>query len=162
MQRDYLDRQVAPAIAKKQQLAKRLFDAGAQLYLGTDVAQPFVIPGASLIEEMTLFIDAGIRVEQVWQLATRDAGDRLGIRGLGRIEPDAPADILLFRRDPTQTIGNLSSLEAVVTAGKLYRITDLDRALRSSQAYFASPLIKPLARRGAERALARAFGGAGA
>jgi len=162
MQRDYLDRQVAPAIAKKRQLAKRLFDAGAQLYLGTDVAQPFVIPGASLIEEMTLFIDAGIRVEQVWQLATRDAGDRLGIRGLGRIEPDAPADILLFRRDPTQTIGNLSSLEAVVTAGKLYRITDLDRALRSSQAYFASPLIKPLARRGAERALARAFGGAGA
>jgi cytosine/adenosine deaminase-related metal-dependent hydrolase len=159
MQQDYLERQVAPSITKKQRLTRKLFDAGAQLYLGTDVAQPFVIPGASLQEEMALFVDAGIGVEQVWKLATRDAGDRLGIRGLGRVEADAPADILLFRRDPTQVIGNLSSLEAVVAAGRLYRIADLDRALRSSHAYFNSPLIKPLARRGAERALARAFGG---
>jgi adenine deaminase len=155
--RDYLERQVVSAIAKKQQLTKKLFDAGAQLYLGTDVAQPFVIPGASLLEEMALFVEAGIGVEQVWKLATSDAGDRLGISGLGRIEAGAPADILLFRRDPTEAIGNLSSLEAVVAAGRLYRIADLNRALRSSHAYFNSPLIKPLARRGAERALARAF-----
>jgi hypothetical protein len=157
MQPDYLERQVVPAIAKKQQLTKKLFDAGAQLYLGTDVAQPFVIPGASLLEEMALFADAGIGVEQVWKLATRSAGDRLGMRGLGRVETDSPADILLFRRDPTAAIGNISSLEAVIAAGKLYRGADLNRALQSSQAYFASPLIKPLARRGAERALARAF-----
>jgi imidazolonepropionase-like amidohydrolase len=156
--RDYLERQVVPAIAKKQQLTKKLFDAGAQLYLGTDVAQPFLIPGASLLEEMALFVDAGIGIEQVWKLATSGAGDRLGVRGLGRVEADAPADILLYRRDPTEAIGNLSSLEAVVAAGKLYRIADLDRALQSSEAYFASPLIGPLARHGAERALARAFG----
>ena len=37
-------------------------------------------------------------------------------------------------------------------------VADLEAALRSSRAYFASPLIKPLARRGAERALARAIG----
>jgi hypothetical protein len=64
----------------------------------------------------------------------------------------------LFRRDPTEAIGSISSLEAVVAAGKLYRIADLNRALQSNQAYFTSPLIRPLARRGAERALARAFG----
>lgn len=155
---DYLERQVVAAIAKKQQLTKKLFDAGAQLYLGTDVAQPFVIPGASLLEEMVLFADAGIGAEQVWKLATSDAGDRLGMRGLGRIETAAPADILLFRRDPTATLGNLSSLEAVVAAGRLYRIKDLNRALQSSQAYFNSPVIKPLARRGAQQALDRAFG----
>ena len=157
MQRGYLERQVVPAIAKKQQLTRKLFDAGAQLYLGTDVAQPFLIPGASLLEEMALFVEAGIGVEQVWKLATSDAGDRLGLRGLGRVETDAPADILLFRRDPTEAIGNISSLEAVIAAGKLYRVANLNRALQSSQAYFTSPLIKPLARRGAERALARTF-----
>ena len=97
-------------------------------------------------------------VEQVWKLATSNAGDRLGLRGLGRVETNAPADILLFRRDPTEAISNISSLEAVVAAGKLYRVADLNRALQSSEAYFTSPLIKPLARRGAERALARAFG----
>jgi cytosine/adenosine deaminase-related metal-dependent hydrolase len=159
---DYLRRQVVPAIAKKQQLTRKLFDAGAQLYLGTDVAQPFVIPGLSLLEEMQLFVEAGIGIEQVWRLATRDAGDRLGVPSLGRIEPGAPADILLFRRDPTEAVGNLASLEAVIAAGRLYRVADLDRALRSSASYFASPLIRPLAHRGAERAIERALGRANA
>jgi cytosine/adenosine deaminase-related metal-dependent hydrolase len=155
---DHLERQVVPAIAKKQRLAKKLFDAGAKLFLGTDVAQPFVIPGKSLQEEMALFVGAGITLEQVWKLATADAADRLGADGLGRLQGGAPADILLFRRDPTQRIENLASLEAVVTAGKLYRVADLERAIAANQAYFASRLIKPLANRGAERALARAIG----
>ncbi|WP_315837886.1 amidohydrolase family protein [Bradyrhizobium prioriisuperbiae] len=159
LSRDYLERQVVPAIAKKQQLAKKLFDAGAQLYLGTDVAQPFILPGVSLHQEMTLFAEAGIGIEAVWKLATRDAGERLGVPGLGRIAAGAPADILLFRRDPTQSLDNLASLEAVISAGRLYRLADLKRALDTSQAYFQSPLIRPLARRGAERALASALRG---
>jgi imidazolonepropionase-like amidohydrolase len=156
--RDYLERQVVPAVAKKQALTKKLFDAGARLYLGTDVAQPFVIPGASLQQEMALFAEAGIGIEQIWKLATRDAGERLGVEGLGRIEAGAPADILLFRRDPTQRLDNFASLEAVIAAGSLYRSADLARALDTRSAYFNSPLIKPLARRGAEQALARALG----
>jgi imidazolonepropionase-like amidohydrolase len=155
---DYLERQVVPAIAKKQRLTKKLFDAGAKLFLGTDVAQPFLVPGRSLQEEMALFVDAGIALEQVWKLATADAADRLGAAGLGRLEAGALADLLLFRRDPTERIENLSSLEAVVVAGKLYRVGDLQGALQANQAFFASALIKPLAHRGAERALARAIG----
>jgi hypothetical protein len=155
--KDYIERQVVPAIAKKQQLAKMLFDAGAKLFLGTDVAQPFVLPGLSLQAEMRLFAEAGISVEQVWKLATRDAGERLGLAGLGCIEAGAPADILLFRRDPTTTLDNLASLEAVIAAGKLYRMVDLTSALQSNVDYFRSPVIRPLARRGAEQALARAF-----
>lgn len=154
---DYIERQVVPAIAKKQRLAKMLFDAGAKLYLGTDVAQPFVLPGLGLQEEMQLFADAGIGVEQVWKLATREAGDRLGVPGLGRLEAGAPADILLFRRDPTTTLDNLASLDAVIADGKLYRMADLERAQQQSADYFNSPIIKPLARRGADQALARAF-----
>src|SRR5260370_244830 len=122
------------------------------------VPQPVLLPGASLLEEMALFGEAGFGVEQVRKLATSDAGDRPGLRGLGRVETDAPADILLFRRDPTEAIGNISSLEAVIAAGKLYRITDLNRPLQSNQADFTSPLIMPLARPGAQRALAPAPG----
>jgi hypothetical protein len=155
--RDYIDRQVVPSIAKKQRLTRKLFDAGARLFLGTDVAQPFVIPGKSLQEEMALFAGAGIGLEQIWQLATENAGERLGVQGLGQLKAGAPADILLFRRDPTEKLEHLSSLEAVITAGRLYRVADLKRAVEDQAAYFASPLIRPLARRGAERALASAF-----
>jgi hypothetical protein len=155
---DYLERQVVPVIAKKQRLAKKLSEAGARLFLGTDVAQPFVVPGKGLQEEMALFVGAGIEPEQVWKLATADSGDRPGISGLGRLQDGTPADILLFRRDPTATLENLSSLEAVIAAGKLYRVADLQRAITANQAYFASPLIKPIAHRAAERALARATG----
>jgi hypothetical protein len=62
----------------------------------------------------------------------------------------------LFRRDPTEKLDHLSSLEAVIAAGRLYRVADLMRAVEDQAAYFASPAIRPLARR-AERALARAF-----
>jgi amidohydrolase family protein len=158
LSRDYIQRQVVPAIAKKQRLARKLFEAGARLFLGTDVAQPFLVPGASLLEEMALFAGAGIALEQVWKLATSDAGARLGVDGLGSLQAGAPADILLYRRDPTATLDHLSSLEAVVVAGRLYRIADLKRAQQAQQAYFNSALIRPLARRGAERALARAIG----
>jgi imidazolonepropionase-like amidohydrolase len=147
-----------PAVAKKQRLTKKLFDAGASLFLGTDVAQAFVVPGASLQQEMALFTEAGIGIEQVWKLATRNAGERLGIKGLGCVETGAPADILLFRRDPTQSLDNLASLEAVIAAGRLYRSVDLAKAQQSNTGYFNSPVIKPLARRGAEQALVRAFG----
>ena len=154
---DYIDRQVVPAIAKKQRLTKKLFDAGARLFLGTDVAQPFLVPGKSLQEEMALFAGAGIELEQVWQLATANAGERLGVDGLGRLKAGAPADILLFRRDPTEKLEHLSSLEAVIAAGRLYYAADLRRAVQEQSAYFASPLIRRLSRRGAERALAGAF-----
>jgi imidazolonepropionase-like amidohydrolase len=155
--RDYLERQVVPAIEKKQRLTRKLFDADAKLFLGTDVAQPFLVPGKSLQEEMALFAEAGIRLEQVWKLATENAGERLGVDGLGQLKAGAPADILLFRRDPTEKLEHLSSLEAVIAAGKLYRVADLKRAVEDQAAYFSSPLIKPLARRGAERALASTF-----
>jgi hypothetical protein len=36
--------------------------------------------------------------------------------------------MLLFKTDPAKTIGKLSSLETVITGGKLYRIADIERA----------------------------------
>src|SRR5262249_58254252 len=110
------------------------------------VAQSVVRRGRSLQEEGRLLEEAGIGAEDVWKLAPREAGDRLGVGGLGRIETGAPADILLFRRDPTTTLDNLASLEAVIAAGKLYRITDLANAQQQHADYFNSTIIMPLAR----------------
>jgi imidazolonepropionase-like amidohydrolase len=82
------------ALAIQERLVKRLYDAGARLYIGTDVPIPFVVPGASLHRELTLFVDAGLTPEEAWALATRSNGALLGVRDLGRLAPGAPADLL--------------------------------------------------------------------
>ncbi len=137
MARDYLERQVVPAVAK-QRLTRKLFDAGAPLLLGTDVAQPFVIPGASL-QRNGLAVEAGIGIEQVWKLATRDAGDRLGIRDWGVSRPVLRPTFCCFAATRLKASTTLRACEAVIAAGRLYRSADLAQALRASTAYFNSP-----------------------
>src|SRR5262249_40549221 len=46
------------ANVKKRELAARLRKAGAKLLIGTDL-QPFTVPGASLHQEMQIFVDLG-------------------------------------------------------------------------------------------------------
>ena len=155
---DYTKRQVSAAVSKKQQLTRKLFDAGAPLYLGTDVAQPFVLPGESLQKEMRLFAGAGIPLDAIWRLATSAAGSRLGIPKLGTIQPGAPADLLIFRKDPTLSLDHLDTLVAIVCAGRLYNKATLDETLDAFGAYFRSPIVRPLAARAAKQSMARALG----
>ena len=116
---------VAHAVTVQQRLIKRLYDAGATVHLGTDTLTPFVVPGASMHLEMRLMAQAGLTAEQVWALATWGNARALKLPGLGRLEMGAPADMLLFAKDPTIDLANLDTLEAVVADGRLYTRADL-------------------------------------
>lgn len=63
---------------------------------------PYVVPGASLHEELHHLIDAGLTPEEALEAATVTPGKFLREPGLGTIAPGAPADLVLFREDPTQ------------------------------------------------------------
>ena len=121
---------------KKLRLARMLFEAGAQLYLGTDTQQPFVIAGQALQQEMRLFAKAGIPIEATWEIGTRQSAAALGIPQGGTIEVGAPADLLIFREDPTKSLDALDSLQAVVLQGRLYTRESLDAKVREYQAHF--------------------------
>ncbi|MCP5056618.1 MAG: amidohydrolase family protein [bacterium] len=95
-----------------------LREAGVPILAGSDSGNPLVVPGAALQEELRQLTDAGIPVEEVWVIATRRAGERLGVPGLGTLEEGAPADLLLFLDDPTRDLAALGSLEAVIAAGR--------------------------------------------
>ena len=56
---------LADSEPKGAELVRRLHAAGAELHLGTDTQQPFVVPGAAMHREMELFVQAGIPVEDV-------------------------------------------------------------------------------------------------
>lgn len=127
------------ALAAEERLVKRLYDVGAPLHIGTDTMTAFVIPGADVQEEMRLFVEAGIPVEQVWKLATSGNGEYLKPT-LGRLDPGAPADFLIFRKDPTKDLANLATLEAVVADGRLYSKADLANRFARLKAQWTNPI----------------------
>ena len=86
--------------------------AGAPLLVGTDTGNPFVVPGASLHDEIELMVAAGLSRARVVRAATADASRYLVATGAatvgndapaasaGVVEPGARADLLLVATDP--------------------------------------------------------------
>ena len=98
---------------------RALHAAGVPVLAGTDTMNPFVVPGASLHEELRLLAGAGLGAEGALAAATRGAAAALGRPDLGRLAPGAAADAAIFREDPTRDLAALDSLEAVVAGGRL-------------------------------------------
>lgn len=107
-------------------------EAGVTVLPGTDVVNPWIVPGRGLHEELELLVSCGYTPEETLRLATREAGARLGVEGLGTIAAGAPADLLVLRDDPTRDLRALATLERVVADGRDYAV----EALRDEQAAF--------------------------
>lgn len=148
------------AVSKKIDLVGRLYRAGAKLQLGTDTQQPFVVPGAAFQQEMMLFTQAGIPLEEVWALATWKQGETL-IPDLGRLTDGAPADLLIFREDPTKSLDALNTLVAVVAQGNLYLRAEIDRSVERARKHFREGLVDtislPIARRKVKQSVLRDY-----
>jgi imidazolonepropionase-like amidohydrolase len=129
-----------------QRAVAELHARGVSVLPGTDTMNPFVVPGAALQEELHHLAGAGIAPAEVLEIATRRAGERLGLPGLGLLHLGAPADFVLFRDDPTRDLRALDSLEAVVADGRLYSRERLDEAIRRQLAYFDGPVYSTLYR----------------
>jgi cytosine/adenosine deaminase-related metal-dependent hydrolase len=127
---------------KKMRMIKLLSDSGAVLHIGTDTQQPFVVPGVAAQTEMRLFAEAGIPLPIVWANATWRAGESLGVANrLGYIVAGAPADLLVFREDPTRSVDAFNTLEAVVVGGRLYLREDLDTAIARYREHYAGAVV---------------------
>lgn len=126
-------------------LVAALHRGGVPVLAGTDTLNPGVAPGASLHEELRLLADAGLGATGAWQTATTGAGEALGIPGLGRLRVGAPADLLVFRRDPSRDLDALDSLVAVVADGRLYRSEELEAAATRLAAPLRRAPYEPLA-----------------
>ncbi|MCG8590177.1 MAG: amidohydrolase family protein [Proteobacteria bacterium] len=121
---DYLENQQR-ALAAATQAVRQLREAGVPVLAGTDPFQPYVVPGASLWDELARLEAAGFPREEAWQAASTATGPALGIPQLGRIEAGAPADFLIFERDPLEDASALDSLITVVANGRVYSVESL-------------------------------------
>jgi hypothetical protein len=118
----------------------RLHGAGARILAGTDVGNPFVVPGESLGEELRLLTEIGMSPEEALASATIWAAEALGRRDLGRIVEGAKADLLILESDPTRDLRALGSLVAVIMNGSVHRERDLQELLENHERYFRGPV----------------------
>jgi imidazolonepropionase-like amidohydrolase len=102
--------------------------AGVKILAGTDTANPFVYPGGSLHDELSLLVRAGLTPMEALQAATIRAAEYLGLtHQLGSIAPGKLADLVLLDRDPLTDIQNTRSIAAVIKDGKMYSRSELSQ-----------------------------------
>jgi imidazolonepropionase-like amidohydrolase len=134
---------------------KRMHDAGVAVHTGTDSMVAFVVPGASLHRELRLFVEAGFTPEEALAISMHDSAEYLGVPNLGMLQPGAPAEVLIFREDPTQNLDALATLAGVVRDGRLYTREVLDAQFDRYQAYFDAPLFNAIVAPLVRQALAK-------
>ena len=148
-------------ITHQAKIVPRLYRAGVDLRAGTDCFAPPVLPGVSLQQELEIFVSGGLTPEEALAIATRGSARALGIEGLGRIEEGAPADLLLFAKDPTEDLANLNSLLAVVKEGRIYPRAILDeqeaRYRENFDGFVQQRIFTPLLRSALSAVIERMF-----
>ena len=103
---------------------RRAAAAGVPIALGTDVNNPFVFPGYSAHEELSLMVRAGLTPAEALQAGT--TGGAAFLRRpeqVGRVAPGYEADFVLLARNPLERIENSRSIVAVFADGE--RVADV-------------------------------------
>jgi imidazolonepropionase-like amidohydrolase len=101
-------------------LTKMLYDRGVTITAGSDFPNPWVIPGVSLHEELSLLVEAKIPPLQVIKIATLNGATALGLeREIGSVEKGKRADLVVLTADPSKEIRNTRLIEWVILGGRL-------------------------------------------
>jgi hypothetical protein len=105
---------------KYQELTALLYRSGVTLLAGTDTPEWFVMPGFSLLQELELFVEAGLPPSAALQSATINNARALKQESqLGSIQSGKLADLVILSADPTVDIRNARRIEKVIRGGKI-------------------------------------------
>jgi hypothetical protein len=111
-----------------------LREAGARFLLGTDAANPMMVAGFSVHDELTTLVrDGGFSPYEALRAATRNAGAFIGDTLRGRIVPGAPADMILADGNPLEDLAVLRRPAGVVVNGRWLDRAALDALLVSAR-----------------------------
>ncbi|MEO8634280.1 MAG: amidohydrolase family protein [Gemmatimonadales bacterium] len=114
-------------ILREVALVGQMQRAGVRLLAGTDMPGAMRLPGESLIEELELFVSAGLTAAEALRSATLGPAEFLGaVDSMGTIQPGKVADLVLLEANPLQRIGDLRKVVGVMTAGRYWSRRQLD------------------------------------
>ncbi|MEN8374570.1 MAG: amidohydrolase family protein [Gemmatimonadota bacterium] len=121
-------------------LVGRLHDAGVPLLAGSDTGNPFIVPGASLHDELAWLVEAGLTPAAALATATTVPARFLGAAdSLGAVRAGYAADLVLLEASPLEHISATRRVRAVVRAGELLTREDLDAAIEALRANAERP-----------------------
>jgi imidazolonepropionase-like amidohydrolase len=100
-------------------LAAAASRAGVPLLAGTDLGDPYVIPGFALHDELELMVAAGVPPLAALQSATSEPARAFGVtETVGTLSSGRAADLLVLDGDPLADIRNTRRIHAVVLNGR--------------------------------------------
>jgi hypothetical protein len=110
--------------------AKFLMNNGVLILAGTDVNNPFCVPGFGLQQELINLRDAGLSNLQVLQTATINPAKFLyKEKELGTVTVGKLADLLVLEDNPLLDISNTQKIAAVIVNGKFISKADIKQML---------------------------------
>jgi len=112
-----------------------MHEMGVPLIAGTDIGNPFLVPGHSLHAELELLVSVGLSPLEALQTATINPARIFGIEKVGRVEAGYEADLVLLARNPLDEVSNTRSIMGVVLDGEFYDTEALGAMRQQARAF---------------------------
>lgn len=113
-------------VDKQATVLAMLDEAGVRLVPGSGSPHPWLMPGVGLVEELELWVAAGLSTERVLRAVTVDAAANLGLEGRGVLAEGRVADVIVVDADPRADVGNLRRPSTVIVRGSVLGRPELD------------------------------------
>jgi hypothetical protein len=107
--------------ARQDQFVREFKAAGGVILAGTDAPNPFLVPGASLHEELVLLVAAGFTPIEAITAATRHTAQTLTADSIGMLAPGKMADLVVLNRNPAEDITATRDIAWVMVRGRLFQ-----------------------------------------
>lgn len=116
---------------------RALRTAGIPILAGSDAPNPGTWFGVSLHRELDLLVASGLSARETLAAATSAPADAYGLKGHGRVQDGAFADLVLVEGDPTRDIAATRSIVEVWKDGQSTRALREERRARIAAALAA-------------------------
>jgi imidazolonepropionase-like amidohydrolase len=114
--------------ARQDQFVRDFKAAGGTVLTGTNAPNPFLVPGASLHEELSRLVAVGFTPLEAITAATRHASQVLAADSIGMVAAGKVADLVVLNRNPAEDITATRDIAWVMVRGRMFRPDSLRNA----------------------------------